>query len=156
MRILQILVLSMLAMSVTPTHADERAKDVESFMEEYLSLWNAGDSTAITEKIYRFDAPNALSTREGLQAEFDRLKAAGYSHSEKISINACFINATQALVELRYRRLKTDGTAMPPRDRSTLYFVKKTTDGLRINQLLPMNATAKLNCSSYTDSAEAS
>lgn len=119
-------------------------------MQEYLRLWNAGDATTITSKLYRFDGPNAFATKEGLQAEFDRLKAAGYSHSDTASINACFINATQAIVVLRYARLKTDGTAMLPKDRSTLYFVKKTADGLRINHFIPMNATAKLDCSSFT------
>ena len=132
--------------------ADERAKDVVTFMEEYLRLWNAGDAAAITSKIYRFDSPNAFGTQEGLQSEFARLKADGYSHSDKINIEACWISATQALVDLRYTRLKTDGTAMPPKERSTLYFVKKTTDGLRINNLIPMNPTTHWSCSSYTDS----
>lgn len=144
------LLLALSAVSL-PTNADERARDVETFMEEYLRLWNAGDSTTITDKVYRFDGPNALGTREGLQAEFNRLKASGYSHSEKISIRACWINATQALVDLRYSRLKTDGTAMPPKDRSTLYFVKKTNDGLRINNLIPMSSTTQWNCSSRTE-----
>jgi len=133
-----------------PVHADERAKDVETFMEEYLTLWNAGDAATITARVYRFEKPNAFATKDGLQAEFNRLKADGYSRSEKISIRACWINQTQALVELRYTRLKVDGSAMPPKDRSTLYFVKRTVDGLRINDFIPMNATATFVCSSYT------
>jgi hypothetical protein len=147
-----ILSIALLLMSsaLPSVQADERAKDVEALMEEYLRLWNAGEAGAITEKIYRFDGPNAFATKEGLQAEFGRLKASGYSHSEKISIKGCWINATQALVELRYSRLKVDGTAMPPKDRSTLYFVKKTVDGLRINNFIPMNATTKFECSSHS------
>jgi hypothetical protein len=139
----------MLALAALPAHADQSAKDVESFMEEYLRLWNAGDAASITARIYRFDGPNAFATKEGLQAEFDRLKANQYSHSQKISIKGCWINATQALVDLRYTRLTVDGTAMPPNERSTLYFVKKTAEGLRINNLIPMNPSAKLDCSSY-------
>jgi hypothetical protein len=142
-------VLSTLMAIAVPVHADERAKEVEAFMEEYLRTWNAGDAATITTKIYRFDGPNAFATQAGLQSEFDRLKANGYSHSKKISIDACWINPTQALVELRYSRLKVDGTAMPPTERSTLYFVKKTADGLRVNNFIPMNPTTKLACSSF-------
>jgi hypothetical protein len=142
------------AATITFSHAvaDERAKDVVVFMEEYLRLWNAGDAAAITSKIYHFDAANAFATQEGLQSEFARLKADGYSHSEKISIEACWISTTQALVDMRYTRLKTDGTAMLPKERSTLYFVKKTSDGLRINNLIPMNPTTHWSCSSYLES----
>ena len=131
--------------------ADERASDVEDFMREYLRLWNRGDAAAITERIYRFDAANPLGTKEGLQAEFVRLKTNGYSHSDTIAIKGCWINATQALVDLRYTRVKTDGTPMPPKERSTLYFVKKTADGLRINNLIPMNPSAALECASLKD-----
>lgn len=146
-----IVVLSMCLAPLLPTHADERAADVEAFMEEYLRAWNAGDATTITQKMYRFDIANAFGTREGLASEFARLKANGYSHSQKISIKACWINATQALVDLRYTRLKVDGTAMPPRERATLYFVKKTDDGLRINHFIPMNPTASFACSSFVE-----
>ena len=151
MRALLFAIVLFVSVASSVVHADEKAKDVETFMEEYLRLWNAGDAGTITAKIYRFDGPNAFATREGLQAEFDRLKANGYSHSQKTSIKGCWINATQALVELRYSRLKVDGTAMPPNDRSTLYFVKKSADGLRINNLIPMNASANLACSSYRE-----
>jgi hypothetical protein len=143
-------ILLMVMAASMPAHADPRAQEVEAFMEAYLRTWNAGDAATITAKIYRFDGPNAFATQAGLQAEFDRLKAGGYSHSQKISIEACWINATQALVELRYSRLKVDGSAMPPAARSTLYFVKKTADGLRINNFIPMNPTTKLDCSSFT------
>ena len=145
---------ALVSIASMPVVADERAKDVVAFMEEYLRLWNAGDAATITSKIYRFDAANAFGTQEGLQSEFNRLKAGGYSHSDKISIDACWINATQALVDLRYTRLKVDGTAMPPKERSTLYFVKKTDDGLRINNLIPMNPTTKWACSSFAEAGE--
>jgi hypothetical protein len=144
------ILLTLMAVSM-PVHADERAKEVERFMEEYLRTWNAGDAATITAKIYRFDGPNAFATQAGLQSEFDRLKAGGYSHSKQISIETCWINVTQALVQLRYSRLKVDGTAMPPTERSTLYFVKKTADGLRINNFIPMSPTTKLACSSFVE-----
>jgi hypothetical protein len=155
MKSLLLLVLAMVSVTSLPARADERAADVEAFMEEYLRLWNAGDAETITQNIYQFDVANSFSTKEGLQAEFNRLKAEGYHRSEKISIKACWINARQALVDLRYLRLKVDGSAMPPKDRSTLYFVKKTPNGLRVNQLIPMNATTNLNCTSYTQTPAA-
>jgi hypothetical protein len=137
--------------SVSAAMADERAADVEAFMEEYLRLWNAGDSATITAKMMRFDGPHPFATQAGLQAEFDRLKASGYSHSKNLGIKGCWISATQALVELRYSRVKVDGTVMPPAERSTLYVVRKTPDGLRISSLMPMNPSTKVTCSSFVD-----
>jgi hypothetical protein len=134
-----------------PVCADERGKEVEAFMAGYLKLWNAHDAKAITERIYRFDGPNSMGTEAGLQAEFDRLKAQGYDHSENISIRACLVTPAQALVEFRFSRLKADGVALPPRERASLYMVRKFPDGWRINQLIGMNPTAHLTCTSYTD-----
>jgi ketosteroid isomerase-like protein len=137
--------------NVNCAHADAKGKEVEEFINEYLRLWNAGDAAAITERIYRFDSPNPLGTQQGLQAEFNRLKADGYHHSTVAGNSACLINPSFALVELRYSRIKTDGTPMAPANRATLYFVRKTADGWRISQLVPMNVTAKLNCSSLVE-----
>jgi len=138
------------ALASLPARADERGRDVEAFMREYLRLWNAHDAKTITERIYRFADTNPMGTQAGLQAEFDRLKAQGYDHSENISIKACMITATQAVVEFRFSRLKADGTPLPPKERASLYMVRKFPDGWRINLLLGMNPTARLNCSSYT------
>jgi hypothetical protein len=130
------------------THAADSEREVVNLIEEYLRLWNAGDAAAITSSIYRFDAPHPFATKEGLQKQFDALKSAGYSHSDTLGIKACWINETQALVDLRYVRMKTDGTFMPPKERRTLYFVKKSDAGLRINNLVPMNAGTDFSCSS--------
>ena len=92
-----------------------------------------------------------MGTQAGLQAEFDRLKAEGYDHSENISIKACLVTEAQALVEFRFSRLKADGTPLPPKARASLYMVRKFPDGWRINRLMGMNPTARLNCTSYTD-----
>jgi hypothetical protein len=140
-----------IAAACGPAHADERGKEVEAFMRGYLSLWNAHDAKAITERIYRFDGTNPMGTQAGLQGEFDRLKAQGYDHSDLISLNACMITATQAVVEFRFSRLKTDGTPLPPKERASLYMVRRFPDGWRINLLLGMTPSAHLTCSSYTD-----
>jgi hypothetical protein len=145
------LALMLLALiGASPAIADERAKDVESFMQEYLRLWNAGDSATITSRMVAFDAPHRFATKEGLQSEFDRLKASGYSHSNSLGIDACWINANQALAVLRYSRIATDGTPMPPQDRATLYIVKKLKEGLRISNLIPIDPTARIDCASFT------
>ena len=79
------------ALASLPARADERGRDVEAFMQEYLRLWNAHDAKTITERIYRFADTNPMGAQAGLQAEFDRLKAQGYDHSDLISLNACMI-----------------------------------------------------------------
>ena len=131
--------------------ADERGREAEAFMREYLRLWNAHDAKAITERIYRFDRDNPMGTLAGLQAEFDRLKAQGYDHSDLISLNACMVTPTQAVVEFRFSRLKADGTPLPPRERASLYMVRRFPDGWRINLLVGMTPSARVRCSSYTD-----
>jgi len=134
-----------------PAFADEKAREVEAFMADYLKLWNAGDAKTITEKYYRFDRPNPWQQQVGLQAEFDRLKGQGYSHSDTTGLDSCLISRTEAMTELRYSRMKTDGAAMPPKDRATLYFARKFPDGWRITNFIPMSPTANLNCKSSTE-----
>jgi hypothetical protein len=141
----------LLALACAPARADERGREVEAFMRGYLALWNAHDAKAITERIYRFDGTNPMGTQAGLQAEFDRLKAQGYDHSDLISLNACMITPTQSVVEFRFSRLKTDGVALPPTERASLYFVRKFPDGWRINQLMGMNPSAHVTCTSFKD-----
>jgi hypothetical protein len=89
-----------------------------------------------------------MSTPAGLQAQFDRLKAQGYDRSAKTAIEACVIGPNLALAEFRYSRLKADGTPLPPKDRATLYVLRKFPEGWRIVQLLGMDASAKVSCTS--------
>jgi hypothetical protein len=140
-----------LTLACAPARADERGREVEAFMRGYLTLWNAHDAKAIIERIYRMDRSNPMGTLAGLQAEFDRLKVQGYDHSDLISLKACLITPTQSVVEFRFSRLKTDGSALPPTERASLYFVRRFPDGWRINQLMGMNPTARVTCTSYTD-----
>lgn len=132
----------------TPALADQKAAEAEAFMREYLTLWNAGDAKAITSRIYRFDAPNPWQQEAGLQAEFDRLKKDGYARSETTGIEGCMLTRDRAVVELRYVRVKADGTPMPPKDRLTLYFVRKFPDGWRVTQYIAASPTMNLNCKS--------
>jgi len=132
----------------SPAFADERAKDIEAVMREYFRLWNAGDAGAITSRIYRFDGPNAMSTQAGLEKTFADLRAQGYDHSDTISIEGCLLSASTGMVELRYSRIKKDGQPMPPKDRATLYMMRKFDDGWRITQMIGMGQGADMNCTS--------
>lgn len=138
-------------LAVSPALADERGKELEAVMREYVRLWNAGDAAAITSRIYRFEGPNAMGTPAGLSAEFKRLKGQGYDHSETASIEGCLLSASVGFAELRYSRIKTDGTPMPPKDRSTLYMLRKFPEGWRITQMIGMGAGSDLTCRSFTE-----
>jgi hypothetical protein len=145
------LALTLAAALPAPALADARGKEIEAFMAEYIRLWNAGDAQTITDKVYRFEGPNAMGTKAGLEAQFQQLKAQGYDHSTTASIEGCLLSATQGLAELRYSRIKTDGTPMPPKDRITLYMLRKFPDGWRITQLIGMGAGSDLTCKSLAE-----
>lgn len=136
--------------AAAPALADTAGREVEAFMGEYLRLWNAHDAAAITQRIYRFEGPNPMGQQQGLEAEFARLKSQGYDRSEMHSVEACLITKDQALAEFRYSRLKADGTPLPPKDRATLYMLRKFPDGWRITRLIGMDASADLTCKSTT------
>jgi hypothetical protein len=129
-----------------PALADERGKEIVAVMTEYLRLWNAHDAQAVTTRIYRMDGANG--TPAGLQANFDSLKAQGYDHSTAASIEGCLLSPTSGLAEMRFTRWKTDGTPLGPKDRVSLYQLRKFPDGWRITQMIPMDLSAHLNCQS--------
>lgn len=126
--------------------ADPAAGDLEAMMREYTRLWSARDAHAIWTRLYRMDPGQGFATEADLAAEFARLTAQGYDHSDLTSVEACKLSATRGLAVLRFIRLKTDGTPMPPKDRATLYLLRRFDDGWRITQLIGMDPTAKLRC----------
>jgi len=128
-----------------PAHADDKA-DLESFMWGYLTLWNAHDAATISAKIYRLDSSNPWSTQAGLQAEFDRLKAQGYDRTDTQSVTGCMLSTDSGQVELRYVRLKTDGTFMPPKDRASIYKLHRFPDGWRVVGFAGLPADQKMEC----------
>lgn len=146
-----ILLAALVLAAAASARADERGRDVKAVMETYIGLWNAHDAVAITSNIYRFDAPNPMGDEAGLAAEFARLKGQGYDHSVISGVEACVIGPDQAMAELRYSRLKVDGTPLPPKDRATLYLLRHFPDGWRITRLIPLSATAKVSCKSAAD-----
>lgn len=135
-----------------PALADPPAKDVEAKMTEYFSLWNAHDAAGVSTKAYRFsDTANPMSTQAGIEKNFADLKAQGYDRSVMASVEGCLLSKDSALAELRFTRLKTDGTPLGPKDRVGLYQLRRFADGWRITQMIPMTLTAHLNCKSATE-----
>lgn len=126
--------------------AQDLKGDMEYFMSEYLRAWNAHDAATIVRDFYRLDAGHRWSTVEGLQAEFDRLKAEGYDRSEIHSITGCVIDAETGQVELRFTRLKTDGTFMPPEQRVSVYQVRRYDDGWRATSMAGLPAGESMKC----------
>ena len=134
-----------LASSAAPAFADDKA-DMEAFMNEYLKVWNAHDAAAITSRYYRLEGDHPWSTEAGMKAEFDRLTAQGYDKSDIQSVIGCVTGPDTGQVELRYVRLKTDGSFMPPKDRISLYRVKKFADGWRVTGFSALAAGTKMEC----------
>jgi hypothetical protein len=128
-----------------PALADDRA-NMEAFMAEYLKVWNAHDAAAITSTYYRLDGDHAWSTPAGMEAEFARLRGQGYATSDIKSVTGCMLTPDTGQVELRYIRLTTDGGFMPPRDRASIYQLRKFPDGWRITSFAGMPAEQKMEC----------
>jgi hypothetical protein len=128
-----------------PAFADKKA-DVEAFMWSYLKLWNAHDAGAIVDHVYRLPESNAWHTKEGLQAEFDRLKAQGYDKTDTHSVTGCILAPDTAQVELRYTRLKTDGAFMPPKERASIYKLQHFADGWRVVGFAGLAADKRMEC----------
>jgi len=128
-----------------PAIADDRA-DMEAFMADYLKAWNAHDAAAITSTYYRLDGDHPWATPAGMEAEFARLRGQGYATSDIKSVIGCMLGPDTGQVELRYIRLKTDGSFMPPRDRASIYKLRKFADGWRITSFAGMPADQNMEC----------
>jgi hypothetical protein len=145
----RLLALAFIVFTLAPAaRADERGREVEAVMDEYLRLWNLHDAQAVTERIYRMPAGSRMGTREGLQRNFDELRAQGYDHSTKNGLEGCLIGKDDGLAEFRFTRWKTDGAPLGPKERATLYRLHRFEDGWRITELIPMDPAAKINCRS--------
>jgi hypothetical protein len=81
-----------------------------------------------------------------MEAEFARLRSQGYDKSDIQSVTGCVLTADTGQVELRYIRLKTDGGFMPPKNRASIYKLRKFEDGWRITSFAGMPAEQKMEC----------
>jgi hypothetical protein len=120
--------------------------EIETFMNGYLDLWNAHDAKAIAARIYRLPASHPWATEEGLRAEFDRLKSQGYDRSAIASVIGCATGDNAGQVELRFTRLKNDGSFMPPKERVSLYQVTRFADGWRVTGMKALGVGEKMDC----------
>ena len=133
--------------TIAPAHADDRA-EMERFMADYLERWNAHDASAITTHFYRLDGNHPWSTEAGMRAEFDRLKSQGYTLSDIHGIVGCSLGPDTGQVELRFTRLTSDGGFMPPKDRTSLYNLRRFGDGWRVTGMSALPAGARMECPS--------
>jgi hypothetical protein len=145
MMIRTILFAAAVAACALPAFADEKA-DMEAFMHEYLKAWNAHDAAAITSRYYRLEGAHPWSTEAGMKSEFDRLKAQGYATSDIKGVTGCVLGPDTGQVELRYVRLTKDGGFMPPKDRASIYRLKKFADGWRVIGFAGLAADKKMEC----------
>ena len=126
--------------------SQKEAPDLEKVMWGYLDLWNKHDAPAIIQQVYRLPDTHPWHTKEGLAAEFKRLTDDGYDHSDTSSVKGCVLTADTGQVELRFVRLKKDGSFMPPKDRVSLYQLKKFPDGWKVIGMAGLPAGGKMEC----------
>jgi len=139
--------LSIAALLAFPARADERSRDLEALIRDYIVAWNAHDAHAIWTRFYRLDAAQPTHSEADLAQEFARLVAQGYDHSDLQSVQACRLTPQTAIAILRFSRLKTDGSPMPPKDRASLYTLRRFDDGWRVTGQ-GMDAAARIDCAS--------
>jgi hypothetical protein len=72
------------------------------------------------------------------------LKAQGYDRSDTQSVTGCLLTPGTGQVELRYVRLKTDGSFMPPEDRASIYRLLRFADGWRVVALAGLQPGQKM------------
>jgi hypothetical protein len=96
------------ALHISPTLVDAQEQDVLKLFDDYLAMFNAGDSESIAKSI--FSAPvhyagdwtqNSWQTEEevrlGFDEEFNYLREAGWSKSDQRSIDVCIASDSLAL-----------------------------------------------------------
>jgi len=133
--------------AVAPARADHRA-DMEKFMADDLERWNAHDASAITKRFYRLDGNHPWSTEAGMRAEFNRLESQGYTVSDIHAIVGCSLGADIGQVELNFTRRTRDGGFMPPKDRTSLYKLRKFEDGWRVTGMSTLPPGTHMECPS--------
>ena len=122
--------------------------DLQRLFADYTAMWSAKDANGIWAKVYRPGRGLRFQSAADVAQELKRLSDEGYDHSVINSVKPCLLTAQDGVVEFRFTRLKTDGGFMPPKDRAGLYVVHKFPEGWRIVSILPMDARAKVDCTS--------
>jgi hypothetical protein len=141
------LMVAVIIATLAPARADTRA-DMEKFMADYLERWNAHDAKTITTRFYRLDGNHPWSTEAGMRAEFNRLESQGYTVSDIHGIVGCSLGADIGQVELHFTRRTRDGGFMPPKDRTSLYKLRKFEDGWRVTGMSALPPGTHMECPS--------
>jgi hypothetical protein len=66
----------------------------------------------------------------------------------------CVLAPDRAQVELRFVRLTTDGGFMPPKDRVSLYHLRKFGDGWRVTGMNALRDGQKMECPAPSGAAQ--
>jgi uncharacterized protein (TIGR02246 family) len=117
--------------------ASERAPEIEALVADYLRVWNTKDAAAVWSRYYRLDPGHTLKSEADLVAMFESLVREGYDRTVIQSLEAWRLGPDEAVAELAYQRLKTDGEPMPPADRRSTYWLRRFEDGWRMTRLVP-------------------
>ena len=131
------------ALHLFPTPVAAQQQEVIELFNQYLALFNAGDSESIAKSIYLAPTHYAgdwtqdtWQTEEevelGFDEEFNDLRDAGWSKSVSESIDVCIASDSLAFVTLTYSRLDASGEPIPPTLRTGMYVTVQTPDGWRI------------------------
>jgi hypothetical protein len=128
--------------------AGSASDELRQLFTDYTVMWSAKDADGIWAKVYRPGRGLQFQTAADVAKSLKALSDQGYDHSVINSVRPCQLAAQDGVVEFRYTRFKTDGGFMPPKDRAGLYVVHKFPEGWRIVSILPMDARAKVDCTS--------
>jgi hypothetical protein len=128
--------------------AGTAADELQRLFADYTAMWSAKDADGIWARVYRPGRGLRFQSAADVAKELKSLSDQGYDHSVINSVRPCLLAAQDGVVEFRFTRLKTDGGFMPPKDRAGLYVVHKYPEGWRIVSILPMDARAKVDCTS--------
>jgi hypothetical protein len=103
-------------------------------MWDYTKAWNRHDAATIAKDFYR-TGPTVEEQTASLERNFESLRAQGYDHSDIFEIKACVTGPDTAWAGMKFSRLKTDGMALPPKNRVSSYMLKQFEDGWRITRV---------------------
>jgi hypothetical protein len=145
------------ALHISPTLVDAQEQDVIKLFDEYLALFNAGDSESIANSI--FSAPihyagdwtqNTWQTEEevtlGFDEIFNNLRDTGWSKSVHNLNDICIASDSLAFVTLTYSYLNVSGEPIPPTLRTGMYVAVQTPDGWRIYAGFDYDQRVQLDC----------
>ena len=120
--------------SAPPAPSLAPTKTVEQFMWDYTAAWNKHDAAAIARDFYR-TGPSVAEQTGSLKHTFASLRAQGYDHSDIHEIKACMTGVDTAWAGMKFSRMTSWGTPLPPKDRASSYTLSKFADGWRITKV---------------------